>query len=484
LTWRRHAPLALLMVLVIAKVLGLFAYGPLLQPDSGDYISYANLILTDSSWIHDGGMATQAVPQTVFRTFGYPLLIADSTLLGGDDGGALYLVVLVQIAASIWATAMVYRLSLALLRHPALALLAAAGHALSVTFTYDQHILTDSLFNALCVIGFSVPIIGFLRQSPPRLQVLFGLGALLGAACLVRGIGIYVLVLILPSYGAWLWVTREDWLRTGFRLVALALPLIVIIGGVMAWNNYRTGYVFFTTGAQYVMLQSLVIIEGRGTPMFDGEGPIDDLAREHLKTHTYNEVGKITHGLFTEYGIDAYHSAKMHTRRYLDALARHPRAMLYHGIRQYEGSLIYQFFGFMDSAQIYFKFAYQERPWPGTKDLWRRFKADGNPSDIVLLVALSAFRSIAWATFALLLIGPPWLAGLALLARRPWTPELNAMAYCWGLYFAYSFGLSMIHMVDRFLPAVLAAGLMGSLFTAQCLYDALLRRRIQRATGS
>lgn len=478
MTWHRHLPLILLMVLAVAKVFGLFAYGPLLQPDSGDYISYAKLILTDSAWIHDGGMADHAVPQTVFRIFGYPLLIAVSTLFSDDGGSALYLVVLVQIAASICATVMVYRLGLALLRHPALALVAAAGHVISVTFTYDQHILTDSLFNSLCVIGFSVPIIGFLRQSPPRLQVLFGLGALLGTACLVRGIGIYVLVLILPTYGAWLWVTRSDWLTTSFRLVALALPLIVIIGGVMTWNNYRTGYVFFTTGSQYVMLQSLVIIEGRGTPMFDGEGPIDDLAREHVKAHVYKEVGEITHGLFSDYGIDAYHSAKMHTRRYLEALARHPGAMLYHGIRQYEGSLIYQFFGVMDSAQIYFKFAYQERPWPGTKDLWRRFKADGNPSDIVLFVALSAFRGIAWAAFALLLVGPPWLVGRALRKRRPWTPELMAVAYCWCLYFAYSFGLSMIHMVDRFLPAVLAAGLMGSLFTAQCLI------RIRKAGGS
>jgi hypothetical protein len=457
------------MVLAIAKVMGLFAYGPLLQPDSGDYISYANLILSDSAWIHDGGMADQAVPQTVFRTFGYPLLIAAATLICGDSGSALVLVVVVQIAASLWATIVVYRLGLALLRHPALALLAAAGHALSVTFTYDQHILTDSLFNSLCVIGFSVPITGLLQKSTPRLRVLLGLGALLGLASLVRGIGIYVLVLILPSYGAWLWVTRDDWLKTGFRLVALALPLVVIIGGVMSWNNYRTGYVFFTTGAQYVMLQSLVIIEGRGTPMFDGDGPIDELAEKHVKNHVYNEAGKITGGLFNEYGIDAYHSAKMHTRRYLEALARHPGAMLYHGIRQYEGSLIYQFFGVMDSAQIYFKFAYQERPWPGTKDLWRRFIADGNPSDIVLLVALSAFRGIAWTAFALLLVGPPLLVGRALRKPRSWTPELMAVAYCWCLYFAYSFGLSMIHMVDRFLPAVLAAGLMGSLFTAQQL---------------
>ncbi len=481
MTWRHRVPLALLIVLAVAKISGLFAYGPLFQSDSGDYLSYANTILTDTDWLHDGGMDVHAVPQTVFRSFGYPLLIAAATLVAGD--GALHLVVLVQIAVSLCATILVYRLGMTLLRHTALALFAAAGHALSATFTYDQHILTDSLFNALCVIGFTVPIIGFLRRTAPRLRVLLGLGALLGYACLVRGIGIYVLALILPAYAGWLWVTRDDWLNTGFRLGAFVLPLIIVIGGVMAWNNYRTGYVFFTTGAQYVLIQSLIIIEGRGTPVFDGEEPIDELARKYLKTYEYNEVGKITGGLFSEYGVDAYHSAKMHIRKYLSALARHPMALLYHGVREYEESLIYQFFDVMDSAQIYLTFAYRERPWPGTKELWRRIKADGDPGDIAVLVALSVFRSIAWATFLLLLIGLPLLVGRALRARRSWTPELTAIVYCWGLYFAYSFGLSMIYMAGRFLPAVLTAGLMGALFTGQRLYDGFMRDRFQEAAG-
>ena len=112
-----------------------------------------------------------------------------------------------------------------------------------------------------------------------------------------------------------------------------------------------------------------------------------------------------------------------------------------------------------------------------------RIKADGDPGDIAVLVALSVFRSIAWATFLLLLIGLPLLVGRALRARRPWTPELTAIVYCWGLYFAYSFGLSMIYMAGRFLPAVLTAGLMGALFTGQRLYDGFMRDRFQEAAG-
>ena len=108
----RGLPLALLIVLAVAKIAGLYSYGPLLQPDSGDYIGYANTILTNSDWLHDGGMDVQAVPPTVFRSFGYPSLIAAAMLIAGDSGGSLYIVILLQIAVSLVATIMVYRLEI------------------------------------------------------------------------------------------------------------------------------------------------------------------------------------------------------------------------------------------------------------------------------------------------------------------------------------------------------------------------------------
>ena len=179
MTDNARLPGILLLALALAKVSGLMFFGPMQQPDSISYLAYAHTILSDTGWLSNAGMNDYAVPQTVFRTFGYPALIAAAGLITGKSGAALYLVVAFQIIVSLFATAMVYRLGQTLLRNSTLALLAAAAHALSVTFTYDQHILTDSLFNALCVIGFSVPLIGFLQKRRPGLSLLLGLGLML-----------------------------------------------------------------------------------------------------------------------------------------------------------------------------------------------------------------------------------------------------------------------------------------------------------------
>ena len=130
------------------------------------------------------------------------------------------------------------------------------------------------LFNALCVIGFTVPVLGFVQGRRPGVAKLFGLGVVLAMACLVRGIGIYVLVFIAPAYIAWLVATRDGIVPVIRRAIMLALPLLVVIGGVMGWNAWRTGYAFYTTGSQYVLIQPLAKIEARGTPVFDGDSPI------------------------------------------------------------------------------------------------------------------------------------------------------------------------------------------------------------------
>jgi hypothetical protein len=470
MTENNRLPGILLLVLALAKISGLLFFGPLQQPDSIAYLAYAHTILTDTGWLSDAGMNDYAVPQTVFRTFGYPALIAAAGLITGKSGVALYVVVAIQIIVSLFATMMVYRLAQVLLRNTSLALLAAAGHALSVTFTYDQHILTDSLFNALCVIGFSVPLIGFLQKRRPGLSLLLGLGLMLAYACLVRGIGIYVLVFFTPAYVAWIVTTHEGLATTLRRAILLVLPLIVTIGGVMGWNTWRTGDTFFTTGSQYVLIQPLVKIEARGTKVFTGDTPLDKLARKYLKTYAYKEAVQITEALFTEYGINAYQSAKMHSQKYFSVLASQPGAVLYHGVRSYEEGLVHQFFNVLDNAKVYLKFTTGERPWPGIKKLWLRIKSETRPLDILLIAGLGILRLVAWSSFLILLLGVPVLVIRSLSTGKFASPDNLAIFYCWGLYVAYSFGLAMIHMVDRFLPAVLAAGLVGSLFVWQRIF--------------
>ena len=124
----------------------------------------------------------------------------------------------------------------------------------------------------------------------------------------------------------------------------------------------------------------------------------------------------------------------------------------------------------LDNGKVYLKFATGERPWPGIKKLWQRVKTELNPLDMLLVLGLGILRFVAWASFLALFIGVPIVVIRSLRADRRLPSDVLAIFYCWGLYFAYSFGLCMILMVDRFLPAVLSAGLVGALFCWQRLY--------------
>lgn len=475
-------PMVLLGLLALVKFAGLLVYGPLVQPDSGDYLNYAKLIMTSTAWLHDGGMADNSVPQTVFRIFGYPLLIGLSQKIAGDIGG-LYIVILIQIIVSLIATVFVYRIGLTFLKNDKLAILTAAGFSFSVTLTYDQHVLTDSLFNSLFVIALTRPITGLLSDEKPTLNLLLGMGIVYGSACLIRGIGAQMTIFIIPAYCLWIFIKASSLKERLFQTIAMALPLIIVIGGVFSWNSYRTGYAFFTTGAQYVMLQGPVIIEGRGTPVFTGDTPVDQLARKHLKTYEYSEVGNITGGLFSDYGMDAYQSAKAHTEKYISAFLNSPGAFLYHGIRSYEETLIFQFFSWPDTIHTYFKFALAKRLWPGSKGLMNDVKENGSILSMTILVVQSIGRVVAWATFLALLIGPPTLFIQTLRGKSPRSIERVALFYSWGVYFAYSYGLCLIHMVDRFLPAVLPLGIIIAFYIFQKIYDAWKEREMRKVLG-
>lgn len=482
LTSEKTLPFLLFALLATAKVIGLLIYGPLFQPDSGDYLSYSRLIFSSTEWLHDGGMENTTSPQTVFRIFGYPLILGSFQNLFGKDTG-LYFVVLLQIGISLIATISVYQFGKALLKNWVLGLVASAGFALSVTFTYDQHILTDSLFNNLFVIAMTRPLTALLNKEIPSARLALCMGTVFAAACLIRGIGIYMTFFIVPAYLYWIAKTKNILTIKTSQILSFMLPIIIVIGGVHIWNNYRTGYTFYTTGAQYVLIQGPVIIEGRGTPIFTGDTPIDKLGQKFLKTYTYPEVGKITDGLNSEYGLDAYQSAKAHSAKYFSAFMEHPAAFLLHGIQSYEESLIFQFYSLLDNTLTYFKFAEQRRLWPGSKGLIKEVLDHGNITYGLILIGVSIGRVIAWVSFVTLLIGPLIILGRTLFKKEPLSTPNLIIFYSWGVYFSYSYGLCLIHMVDRFLPAVLPLGMATGLFCYQRLYNGWKEREIKREIG-
>jgi hypothetical protein len=285
-----------------------------------------------------------------------------------------------------------------------------------------------------------------------------GLGALFAYACLLRGTGVAFTLMLFPPLALWTW--RH---RLVFRLAAFALPVVAVVGGDMAWNHARTGTYVMTTGAQYVFIQSLVKEAEQGYDMFDGDTPLDRVARGHLKTYAYKEVMEIVDALFRDEHLDALQSAALHKEVYLRAWRRHPGAMLAYTLHNFDKGVVFQFLDLLDNGSFYSRLVADRRLFPGIGKAWAAAR-QGSVGMMGLLVVAGFFRALSFALMAVLIVGGPLL-----LWRRRWgfSPIEAAVLWLWAVYFAYTLFLCAIYISIRFMPAVAGGGLIAALYLAR-----------------
>ena len=167
---RRGVAIAGVVILLALKLYVLALFGPTMTPDSAAYVVYADQIL--SGEFRHVDLAKEAIPVTLARPIGYPAVIAAGKLVAGEDWA--WAVMLLQIAVSLWATVMVYRLARAFGLGLWLGLGAAAAQATAIQFVLDQAVLSDSLCAsaltmATCILGETI-----LRREPPGWPSLLG----------------------------------------------------------------------------------------------------------------------------------------------------------------------------------------------------------------------------------------------------------------------------------------------------------------------
>lgn len=472
-TMGRRPEWAGLAALAVAKLALLAVFGPLAESDWGSYSDFADLILQDRSWLGDPGLAASATPMTIFRSMGYPLVVAGFRGVFGAGPAHLVLLVLAQIAVSLAVTVLVWRLAVRVLESRGLAGLAAVGHATGIGILYDQMLLSDSLYASLFITCWSVPLIGLLERRRAGGRLLAGLGVLFAFSCLVRGTGLPFIVFVLPALALWARIGRSG--RGGVAAVAIFLaPVIATIGTVTAWNHARSGHWLMTTGAQFVMIQPLVKAAGRGHAVFDGDTPIDVVARETLRRYDYPEVVAIVGALFDRYRLDAVASAELHKQVYFRAWRTHPGAMIENTVNNFNNSVILQFLDPLDTASFYARLATGRRLVPADGARALAAAERGDMFGVTLFILAVPLRVIAYALVVVLALGGLRLLGQA-LRRRPDGPQA-AVLWLWAIFFGYTLSLCAIHMVGRFMPAILPAGLIVALFLARPLVVSLSLR--------
>jgi hypothetical protein len=176
--------LSAFVCLIALKAGALLAFGPTMTPDGRGYALYADAIVAGTFTQVD--LEGDAIPVVLTRPIGYPALIAGAKAVAG--GAWPWAIVLIQCAASLLATAAVYRLarSFRLGLWPSLAV--AAAQASAIQFAMDQAIATDSSYSTMLTIAACLLAGVVLRHRLPHLPTFLAAGALIAGSFLLRDV--------------------------------------------------------------------------------------------------------------------------------------------------------------------------------------------------------------------------------------------------------------------------------------------------------
>jgi hypothetical protein len=328
--------LALLLLLVL-KLAVLAAFGPTIAPDSRDYIDYADRILSGAFRHVD--LANDALPLTLYRPIGYPAVISAAKIAA--PGYWAWVVILLQFAVSLVATAMVYRLARRFGLGLWLGVGVAAAYATSLQFVVDQVIASDSLCATTFTIAACILAELALRGAPPRPLMLLAAGALIAASFLTRDVIAFVALGLVPLAAASV-RGANGWPRRAAAFALVFLPLIGTYLGYLEWNRSRVGAAVVTTVAQWSLLDPLVRASRYDPTFFSGDSSIAQAGRRVAKNFTLDESLEANKILHRDYGWNALRIAHEVTAAYLRAWLDHPWAMMRHALSFLSESQLHQ----------------------------------------------------------------------------------------------------------------------------------------------
>jgi hypothetical protein len=276
------------MLAPLPALIALVVFGAIETPDSGGYISYAEQLRAGPLPSGAALLAEAPAPVSLFRTAGYPALIAISQSLFG--AGWKVALVLFQIATHAALAVTVYRTAILLSLPRALALLAALVPSVGLGLVVQISILTDAVYAALLGGAALLLVQATLRPTGGAPLIV---GLLLAGAMLLREATLFIAVGFVPA----VWIAA----RPGRRLHSLCLaflPIIAVVGW-MAGNNFaRSGHPVVTTSRQVVMVQAVLPLIKQGLPVFDGDDLFDRTARETLRGDDYSRISELNRKLF------------------------------------------------------------------------------------------------------------------------------------------------------------------------------------------
>ena len=465
------------LIILAIKLIGLWAYGPIMTPDSSGYTAYADIILQGREWLTNGPGRGSVQG---FRAIGYPLVLAAMKLFGGAYW--MWMTVGLQLAVSLVASVYVFHLAKRLSDHHVIALFAAFCHGVGQTIVLDQCILTDSLNGNLllilsCHIGLAI-----VAKRNPSLWEVGALGCLLAAAFLIREAGNYLQYLLWPLIVYWGIVLGAGKVRAVAMLLIFAVPMVGAVQGYKSWNEIRTGERFITTGAQTAMFFPILGLENRGVRILRE----DELLREldpigHWDTNApMDAVNLINKHLYEEHGFSDADAARYAMGFFFRSWVSHPVDMAIVTLSQLRAKQSVMAFMPVESiVQLRF-WATGEQPWPAKGTLWKGVREEGRIDQLALVFGRAVSRGLSMIILLAFLAGVPFYA---LREVRQHSTDVAAydvktslMFLYWVLYAGYTTVYGLVHLEMRYLMPVEPLSMVAGLVMCHLLWQSYKQR--------
>jgi len=471
-----------LLLILFFKLLLLFVYGPIVMPDTGDYLAYAKTILDSTDWLHKADISSSPLP-LAYRMIGFPAVLAASLTIGGPTWQ--YVVIALQFALSLCAGWMVYRLALELGLPWKAAIAAVIAFATSIQLTLDQTLLTDSIHASLVIIAVCLLSKGVGSGMPMRLGEVVLAGALLALAFLLRDAMQYLLVAFLPVLAARMLATRNGGLRNVAICLALVMPVLATVEAYKTWNYYRTGERFVAPIGQLTVLYFLTRAAQFDPHVLDGDTPVEIVARRHVRDRD-PKVLNLAYGVSYELFDRGYRSndiAKSSYTLYFKSWRDHPHAM-FGVIREHVSERLLKLaFRPLTSVCQTIEWATKAKPCPDERLLLRSALsgfAGEDPSVPVLLVLGSGERIISIGVSLAFVLGVPLMLVFDLRRRRlAVEPSVLLTAAYWAMTIGWTAAYAAVVMEERYLAPVVPFVIVSGLVVIQRMILVLRQTRLR-----
>jgi hypothetical protein len=310
--------------LLTAKLTLLLWLGPLVAPDSGGYVEFAQRMLTDPSWRTTVDFSQHFAPETIYRMIGYPMLIVGAQTLFGAKWP--YPLVLFQLILAVYATVRFFGVLDRILTSRSLAIALTVIQATAINIAFDQFVLTDSLYLSLMLLA-TCSIVEIALDGQASWGRLIEISGCFLASFLLREATSTLALCWVPLLVIALSRTMSTSRALLFATLVLA-PMFATKAAYSSWNFARTGERMVTTSYQLVLLQPLVKGYRYDKSIFAGDTPFDSIARRSITTFQYEDALILNQLLFAELGWTAPVIAKEAERRFWRFAWNHPLAWL------------------------------------------------------------------------------------------------------------------------------------------------------------